>query len=140
MSADHQPYGGQILGAYLAQLRRAVSPSRRPRSVPELGSCDLELWTVTSSGQTKPHCFLCYSPIADPTPLREALFLHTFTMLISCVDVPAFPVRSPSCAAAMASRLIRSWDAAQANLTTLPRFSPPSTAETNKVPQQSRCQ
>ena len=38
-----QPYGGQILGAYLAQLRRAVSPSRRPRSVPELGSCDLEL-------------------------------------------------------------------------------------------------
>ena len=49
-------------------------------------------------------------------------------MPISHVDVPAVPFRSPTSAAAAASRLIRSWDAAQANWTTLPRFSPPATA------------
>ena len=52
------------------------------------------------------------APSPTQFPLREALFLHTATMPISHVDVPAVRFRSPASAAAAASRLIRSWDAA----------------------------
>ena len=130
-----------ILGAYLAQLRRAVSPSRRPRSVPELGSCDLELWTVTFSGQTKPHCFLCYSPIADPVPSPRgpiSPYCYNANKPRWCsrrsFQVPRQCSRCRfSSHPVMGCRPLDNW-------TTLSRFSPPATAERNKVPQQSRSQ
>ena len=103
----------------------------------------LVIWSCGSS-RSRVRLNLIASPVTAPlptqSPLREALFLHTTTMSISHVDVPAVPVRSPTCAAAAASCLIHSCDAGQANWTTLPRFSPQATAARNKVPQQSRSQ
>ena len=75
----------------------------------------LVIWSCGTS-RSRVRLNLIASSVTAPSPtqrhLQEALFLHAATMSISHVDVPAVPVRSPSCAAAAASRLIRSCDAA----------------------------
>ena len=75
----------------------------------------LVIWSCGTS-RSRVRLNLIASSVTAPSPtqppLREALFLHAATMSISHVDVPDVPVRSLTCAAAAASRLIRSCDAA----------------------------
>ena len=57
----------------------AVPP---PTICPWIGSCDLELWTVTFSGQTKPHCLIpLLQPHRWPSPLSERPY---FSILLQC--------------------------------------------------------
>ena len=67
------------------------------------GSVDLELWTVTFSGQAKPHCYFCSSPyhsqadcpVADPSrrPVRPSgPFCFNFNQPSGCSQRPCqFP-------------------------------------------------
>ena len=136
ISRTEAEFKGLTLLNYEEQFRRPAAHDLSPNR-------GLVIWSCGPS-RSRVRLNLIASPVTAPSPtqlpLREALFLHTATKSISHVDVPAVPVRSLTCAAAAASRLIRLCDATQVNWRTLPRFSPPATAARNKVPQQSRSQ
>ena len=136
-SAVRKPNFRGLLGS-ITKSSFAVPP---PTICPRIGFCDLELWTVTFLGQTKPHCFLCYSPIADPVPSPRgpiSPYCYNANKPRWCsrrsFQVPRQCSRCRfSSHPVMGCRPLDNW-------TTLSRFSPPATAERNKVLQQSRSQ